>query len=273
MKDILISIIIPCYNQAEYLSETLESVLKQSFQDWECIIVDDGSPDNTGEIAQEWCKKDSRFKYLKKENGGLADARNYGIKHSVGIYILPLDSDDIISNDYTSEAINILNHDIGVKIVYSRAMMFGEMEGEWDLLPYSYQNELFIRNCIHCSGIYRRKDYDKTGGYNTNMKQGWEDYDFWLSLLEPNDKVVKIDKFHFYYRTKKISMRTEIDENIEHQLRLQIFKNHIDVYLQYMNPIELYRELNNLKNIEQSLQYRIGGIILAPLRFIRNLFK
>ena len=103
----VISIIVPCYNQAQYLPETLQSVLEQDYRHWECIIINDGSPDNTEEVALEWCSKDERFKYFKKENGGLSDARNYGIKHSVGKYILPLDSDDKISKDYTLEAINV----------------------------------------------------------------------------------------------------------------------------------------------------------------------
>ena len=65
----LVSIIVPCYNQAQYLPETLDSVLAQTYPYWECIIVNDGSPDNTEEIAKHYCEKDNRFKYLFKENG------------------------------------------------------------------------------------------------------------------------------------------------------------------------------------------------------------
>ncbi|PXV64128.1 glycosyltransferase involved in cell wall biosynthesis [Dysgonomonas alginatilytica] len=269
----VISIIVPCYNQAEYLPETLQTVLEQEYIDWECIIVNDGSPDNTEEVALAWCRKDDRFKYLKKENGGLSDARNYGIKHSTGKYILPLDSDDKISKDYTIEAIGILEKDPSVKLVFCRAKLFGVQNEEWDLLPYTYDNMLFVRNCIYCSAIYKRSDYDLTAGYNVNMIYGWEDYDFWLSLLRREDKVVKLDKFHFFYRTKDVSMRTLINEEKERFLRLQIFKNHMDIYLEYINPIEMYSELKRYKLIENSLQYRIGGIILAPLRYIHQLLK
>ncbi len=271
----IISIIVPCYNQAQYLPETLESVLKQKLENWECVIVNDGSPDNTEDVALEWCKKDTRFKYFRKENGGLSDARNYGIKHSNGKYILPLDSDDLISEDYTTEAIDVFEQDYNneIRVVFCRAMLFGVDTGEWDLLPYSYRNMLFIRNCIYCSGVYRRVDYDKTVGYNTNMTKGWEDYDFWLSLLSPEDKVVKLDKFHFFYRTKNVSMRTAITENLESELRLLIFKNHMDIYLKYLNPIEMNRKLMKLEHIETSIQYKIGGLILAPFRYLRNLFR
>ncbi|WP_374360648.1 glycosyltransferase family 2 protein, partial [Cloacibacterium sp.] len=74
----LISVVVPCYNQAQYLDECLQSVLNQTYQDWECIIVNDGSPDHTEEIAKNWVEKDTRFIYLSKENGGLSSARNAG---------------------------------------------------------------------------------------------------------------------------------------------------------------------------------------------------
>ncbi len=89
----LISVIVPCYNQAQYLDECLQSVLDQTYQDWECIIVNDGSPDNTEEVAKKWLAKDSRFKYFYKENGGLSSARNAGIKDSIGQFIFFLDFD------------------------------------------------------------------------------------------------------------------------------------------------------------------------------------
>lgn len=269
----IISIIVPCYNQAHYLPDTLRSVFEQEFDCWECIIVDDGSPDDTEAVANEWIRQDNRFKYLKKENGGLADARNFGIKHSSGKYILPLDSDDKISPTYCKEAVSVLENNAKPKVVCCRSMLFDGDNKEWLLLPYSYENMLFVRNCMHCSSVYRRSDYDKTIGYNTNMKKGWEDYDFWISLLNREDEVVFLDKIHFYYRTKPVSMRTLISEEDEKELRKQIFKNHIDKYLAEMNPIEQYQELKKYKLIKQSLQYRLGGCILAPIRFVSNLFR
>ena len=88
-----VSIIIPCYNQAEFLEETLGSVLKQTHTNWECLIVNDGSTDVTEKIAQQFISKDQRFKYFFKENGGLSSARNYGLDQSTGNYIQFLDSD------------------------------------------------------------------------------------------------------------------------------------------------------------------------------------
>ncbi len=91
-----ISIIIPVYNVEKYLRRCLDSVLNQTFQDWQAICVNDGSPDNSAAILEEYAEKDSRFVVVTKENGGLSDARNAGMKHATGDYIMYLDSDDFI---------------------------------------------------------------------------------------------------------------------------------------------------------------------------------
>ena len=97
-KDInpLVSIIIPCYNQSEYLPQTLTSVALNSLYSLECIVVDDGSTDNSTQIVEEFCKKDNRFKLVKKLNGGSASARNVGMSCAKGSYIQFLDADDIL---------------------------------------------------------------------------------------------------------------------------------------------------------------------------------
>ena len=91
-----ISIIIPMYGVEKYLRRCLDSVLNQTFTDWQAICVDDGSPDKSGEIAEEYAKRDKRFVVIHKENGGLSDARNAGMPHATGDYILYIDSDDFI---------------------------------------------------------------------------------------------------------------------------------------------------------------------------------
>ena len=91
-----ISIIIPMYGVEKYLRRCLDSVLNQTFTDWQAICVNDGSPDKSGEIAREYAARDKRFIVIDKENGGLSDARNVGMQHATGDYILYLDSDDFI---------------------------------------------------------------------------------------------------------------------------------------------------------------------------------
>lgn len=111
----LISVIVPCYNQAQYLDECLQSVLDQTYQNWECIIVNDGSPDHTEEVAKKWLEKDNRFRYIYKENGGLSSARNAGIREAKGEYLFFLDCDDLLPNIDSfyiySKHINIVKYD------------------------------------------------------------------------------------------------------------------------------------------------------------------
>ena len=94
----LISVIVPCYNQAKYLSDSLSSVLNQTFGNWECFIVNDGSTDNTEEVASVWLKKDKRFKYIRTEHGGPSKSRNAALKLISGNYLQLLDADDLIDS-------------------------------------------------------------------------------------------------------------------------------------------------------------------------------
>lgn len=92
----MISVIVPIYNVERYLHRALDSILNQTHKDWEAILVDDGSTDGSGHIAEEYARRDRRFKVIHKENGGLSDARNAGMKHINGEYLLFLDSDDFL---------------------------------------------------------------------------------------------------------------------------------------------------------------------------------
>lgn len=276
MNNPVISVIVPCYNQAIYLSETLQSVLEQEFQDWECIIVNDGSSDNTEDIARQWEEKDSRFKYLYKNNGGLSDARNYGIKYALGSYILPLDSDDKIGKLYISEAIKVFSSIPNVKLVYSNLILFGAENQQLVTPDYLYENML-TENRIFCSGIYRKEDYLKTNGYNSNMKEGLEDWDFWLSLLSPNDVVIKLPDFHFLYRIKEVSMLKLIDHAKNEQLLLQVFRNHVPLFLEYFNPIRDHIEADyykyEVKSYQNSAEYKIGKALLFPFRLLQKIHR
>lgn len=104
----LISVILPIYNVEKYLNKSVDSVLNQTYRNLEVILVDDGSPDNSGEICDEYAKKDERVKVIHKQNGGLSDARNAGIKIATGEYITLVDSDDYIEKDYVEFLYNLI---------------------------------------------------------------------------------------------------------------------------------------------------------------------
>ncbi|MDR1809257.1 MAG: glycosyltransferase family 2 protein [Prevotella sp.] len=266
-----VSIIVPCYNQAQYLSETLQSVLEQEYADWECIIVNDGSPDNTDEIAKLWLQKDTRFKYLLKENEGVSIARNYAIARSTGKYILPLDGDDLILPSYIRKAVEILENDTEVKLVYPKVRLFGAKNGTFDLPPYSY-NRLLLENLIINAGVFRRSDFLKTAGYDSSMVWGCEDWDFWLTFLTPFDKVVRLDEYLFLYRIKEQSRNADIQKENERKEKIywQLFKNHEPLYLSQESYIACRLERDRILH---SRQYRLGCLLFAPLSRIRRFLK
>ncbi len=113
----LVSVIVPIYKVEEYLRECVDSIINQTYKNLEIILVDDGSPDNCGEICEEYARNDSRVTVYHKENGGLSDARNYGMARSHGEYITFVDSDDVIKENFVEalmELIHKYNADIAV---------------------------------------------------------------------------------------------------------------------------------------------------------------
>lgn len=267
----LISIVVPCYKQAQYLDECLQSVLDQTYKNWECIIVNDGSPDNTEEVAKNWVNKDYRFKYLYKENGGLSSARNAGIEISKGQWILPLDSDDQIGTQYLELAEKEFSREYG--IIYAKAAFFGNINKAWDLGEYDYAT-IFLENHIYCSAFFKKADWKRIGGYDENLKHGREDWEFWINLLSNTKKEVKrIDYLGFYYRRKDASMDIFINQNpgLMFRAELYIYNKHAHLYQNLGNPIQNLRKIKSLENIE--VKY---NKILAQKRkniFSRLLFK
>ena len=248
----LISVVVPCYNQAQYLDECLQSVLDQTYTDWECIIVNDGSPDNTEEIAKNWVEKDTRFIYLSKENGGLSSARNAGIEIAKGEWILPLDADDKIGNQYLELAEKEFEKDYTV--IYCEAELFGNEIGKWHLPEFSLEN-LAKKNCIFCSAFYKKEDWKKVNGYDINMIYGLEDYEFWISLLKNKNTVKKLPQTLFYYRVKENSMLTNLKSERINKMFNYISKKHTDFFLEYLgsfNELFLLQE-NTLKKYDKLL--------------------
>lgn len=275
-----ISVIVPAYNCGKYLSETLDSVIAQTLVDWECIVVDDGSTDNTGEVAENYCSLDARFKCIHQENGGPSVARNNGILHSSGKYICPLDGDDLIEKTYLEKATCYLDVHPQTKLVYCYAKSFGSQE-ELLRFPAFVYDDFIWQNSLFCYAVYRRCDFDNTTGYNPNMVFGQEDWDFFLSLLDPSDEVHCIDEFLFFYR-KHADSRSAVLPEKQKEMLVQICRNHPDIYGNYKEEILFYH--NQLLNTQDQLKqaskeierlkatkaYKIGKTLLAPFRWFRK---
>lgn len=246
-----ISIIVPCYNQAQYLDEALQSVLNQTYTKWECVIVNDGSLDNTEEIVKIWMAKDSRFRYLFQENSGLCSARNLGISSAVGEFILPLDADDIIAKDYVDLALKSFEKDNCLKVVYCKAEKFGIESGLWQLPSFSLYN-LSRNNLIFCSAFFRKKDWELVGGYDINMVYGWEDWEFWIAILKNGGNVKCLDEVGFYYRIKSKSMLRIINQENEKKILNYLSVKHADFFVkQYGSFASMSHALIDLKRENQ----------------------
>lgn len=230
-----ISVVIPCYNQGEYLDEAVCSVLDQTYQNFEIIIVNDGSTDDrTRQILEGYQKPKTRI--IHTDNQGLATARNIGIDEASGEYIFPLDADDKIEPELFEKSMAAFERDADIGIVYCEARYFGALDGQWILPEYS-KEEILKNNVIFASAVFRKVHWQAVGGYNINMVYGFEDWDFWLALTELGLKVYKIPEVLFHYRIKAQSMVKGIDDEKQFFMRLHTAINHRQLY---KNAAELH---------------------------------
>lgn len=265
----VISVIVPCYNQSQFLAECLQSVLNQTFKVWECIIVDDGSVDNTEETAKQWTKKDARFSYYKKENGGVASARNYGIERASGEWILPLDGDDKIGPRYMELASKEFadNPDI----IYCTGQYFGEKDGMFALDQFDF-GAFLLENQIFCSSFFKKEAWEKNGGFDTDMKEGYEDWEFWIRILKNRKppKVVQLNEVGFYYRINTSSRNTDVMKTHDEELRNYIYAKHPEVFIEnisnfkkyYHDAQKLEKENQHLKKLTAGKRYKMMNRIL-----------
>ncbi len=242
----IVSIIIPCYNQAHFLAETIGSVFKSTYPNLEIIIVNDGSTDNTQEIAEGFTENHRNIYLLNQKNFGVTHARNAGIEFSRGKYILPLDGDDLISPKYVRDAVEILERRPEVKVVYCEAVKFdGKTQKPWNLKPFSL-NALARDNMIFVSGVFRKSDCLAAGGYSENMKMGREDWEFWIKMLKNGGEVVKLPYIGFYYRLHAASKRKKTGTPQKKRERIAYLnKHHADFFNRELNgPLRYQRTLS-----------------------------
>lgn len=238
----LISIIIPCYNQGHFLEETLKSVYSQTYTDWECIIINDGSLDDTENVAKKWCEKNSKFKYFKKENGGLSSARNAGLKVAQGEYIQFLDADDLLHEDKFSQSILMFKNE-NYEIILTNFLRFKKIKEKTKRAFCNLEQQEFNFKSIlldwdrkftipiHC-GLFKR---ELIGGiqFEESIKAK-EDWVFWLELFIDNPKVGFIDEALTFYRVNPKGMTRDATfmELNKSQALVVIFNRLDDVHKQ-----------------------------------------
>ena len=244
----IVSVIVPCYNQAEYIAECLDSVINQTYTNWECLVINDGSSDNSEELILPYTLSNLRIKLINQTNSGLSSARNTGLKEALGQFILPLDGDDKIEKTCIEKFVKTFAKNEHLKLVYSNVILFGSINGIWNLPTYSYA-QLLKNNLIVATAMYKKDQIVNLGGYDPNMKSGYEDWDLWIRLLykSPTDSVVKLQDNLFLYRRKKDSMienLLSIKEKNYNTYRY-ITQKHLNIYSEYFeSPLVLYHQLH-----------------------------
>jgi glycosyltransferase involved in cell wall biosynthesis/SAM-dependent methyltransferase/Tfp pilus assembly protein PilF len=230
-NEALVSIIIPCYQQAEFLPEAIESVLGQTYTNWECLIINDGSPDNTSEVANEIIRKytDRKIRLIETKNGGLPKARNTGMSSAQGEYLLPLDADDRIEPSFLEKAVAVLCSHPKVGFVYSDIQHFGIRNDLWRLPEFNAETMVHKDNVACVCSLMRKAMWEEVRGYNESMKDGYEDWDFWVGCIEKGWSGYHIAEPLFCYRKRAESMLGSSNSKRPY-LMARIVLNHPKLY-------------------------------------------
>ncbi|WP_199117242.1 glycosyltransferase family 2 protein [Pedobacter sp. ASV28] len=276
-----ISVVVPCYNQGRFLEECIRSLRQQDYTDWECILVNDGSIDETEEKALAWQKTDERIKYFKKENGGLSSARNYGLRQATGDYIQFLDCDDYLAPQKFSKSIASVNKERPT-VVITNFQEFDEKK-QTLLPPYCLLKEMYFNQeailkewdksftiPIHCA-LFPAKLVEKYQ-FDEELKAK-EDWFFWLQIYENKLTTIFIDEPLVYYRVSSAGMTRnhlfmhenqltafrKLDEVISNKnLYLSFLKSNNEFY---MNEVFRLKNEVNLLRQKRKLNYKINKVL------------
>jgi len=261
MTEKLVSIIIPCYNYAHFLPQTLENVLGLAYTNWECIMVNDGSTDNTEEIAKLFAPRDSRFRYVYQHNQGLSAARNTGIANSKGVYLQFLDADDLLDKDKIALQSKYLDEHPGIDIVFGDFLYFHtdrpdqklkgrdkELHTEEHLKASGKGPEMLERFCRNnfmpvSAPLVRRSIIDKTGLFDTSYTS-YEDWQYWFRACLQNAafEYLPLKGTETYIRFGHASMMGNTPKMVANGIRLRKFMMpHLNSSLKWYNRFRLLK--------------------------------
>ena len=268
----LISIIVPIYNVENYLRQCLDSIMNQTYQNFECLLINDGSPDNSADICREYVSKDSRFRYFEKENGGVSSARNLGIECSKGQYITFIDSDDWVESDYVEILYDELIKE-KADIAVSTYKRFEMGDNCWYVHAFQrgYDKKVFTNKKLmdellsldgfdnsyrFVSGKLVRRNLLENIAFNVATLYG-EDMEFWFKIYMVSDRVVYVNKETYNYRTdERISKHFTLDavrSDIQQRLNFIALLSSRGLYTQgYVEEClkKLHEKKKWLKNVE-----------------------
>lgn len=244
IKDIIepkVSIITAYYNtNPEYFKQLFNCIINQTFPYFEWIIVNDGSTNEESIKALRDIEKiDSRIRVLDKENGGIASARNLGIKNSASSFIVPLDSDDLIENNYLEILYFALYYNEEYTWAYTDTVGFQEQEYTWikDFDP----NLLKTHNFLVATSMIKKEAIEEVGYFNETIKYLYEDWDLWLKFLEKGKKPIKLDELGFWYRRTDSGVLGTIENNEKNKKIAEVTLNNTRFSGEFNIQAKLFR--------------------------------
>ncbi|WP_236548023.1 glycosyltransferase [Polaribacter septentrionalilitoris] len=273
-----ISVVIPVYNTAQYLETCINSVRKQSYTNIELIVVDDGSDSETKKKLKELSSKIDIL--IHQENKGQSSARNLGIANTTGEFVLVLDSDDYFVSTFCEKAFKIFKENKQVKIITCQSNLINK---DNDVIG-SYTpsggdiSKMLLNNTAMGSCMFKKTDWAKVGGYDENMKKGFEDWEFYIRLLSDGGEVIVISEILFNYRIGGVSTTTKANK-VKYELLEYIYFKHEEIYKQYFNDfisfllLRIEKEEQEKNKMYTRLEYRIGYYILKPFRFVKRILN
>ncbi|MBI5839219.1 MAG: glycosyltransferase family 2 protein [Chloroflexi bacterium] len=209
-----VSVVIPCYNHGQYVDEAVESVLGQTWQNFEIIIVNDGSTEEeTLDILKDFTRPKTRILHLPK-NMGLPAARNAGIEKARGKYICCLDADDKLQATYLEKAVATMEVNAGLSFVWSWTQVFGNESRVW-YTPQFDPYKIIYANQTGPSAVFKRSAWEQAGGFQEDMREGFEDWEFWIRLTGNGYRGQRISENLIYYRRMGYSFALRAAEKMD----------------------------------------------------------
>jgi hypothetical protein len=251
----LVSVVIPCYNHGKYLKDSVQSALNQTYKNVEVIVVNDGSTDE--QTLNEFENLPSEVRILHKENGHLSSARNYGFHNAKGQFVLVLDADDKFDVRFLEKAVPMMisNEDVGMVACW--VQYFGD-ENKIAETKEAGLIEMITKNTNCGNLLVRKKAWEEVGGYDENMKQGLEDWNFSIAVLSKGFELKIIEEPLFFYRKEGDSMSTETRLK-RAEIYMQLFQNHKELFMNNIEQViyEKELEITRLRNLLESSQKKI----------------
>jgi glycosyltransferase involved in cell wall biosynthesis len=226
---------MPCFNHGAFITEAIESVASQTFQDYEIIVVDDGSTDPATRTILSSISG-PRTVVLQTANQGLPAARNHAARHASGALFCALDADDKLAPTWFEKAVRVLDEQ-DVAFVSHWLEAFGDEHWVWKPERCDLPS-LLARNTVNGAALVRREAFEAVGGYDESMTEGCEDWDFWLRLVERGYRGTIIPEVLFYYRRRADSMSREMIDERRYRRPLEtLIAKHEDVYRAHLPGI------------------------------------